>query len=369
MGHRTPLYEEHVKAGARMVDFGGWDMPLHYGSQVAEHHAVRQQAGIFDVSHMRAVEVRGADARAYLRFLLANDVDKLKTPGKALYSCLLNEQGGVLDDLIVYFLAPDWFRLIVNAGPAENDIAWLRAHTGRFTVDITPRPDLAMIAVQGPRADHAASQVLGDEGYGVLARLKPFFGAFAGDTFVARTGYTGEAGFEVLIDAREVVGLWRRFTAQGVVPAGLGARDTLRLEAGMNLYGHDMDTSVSPLESGLAWTVSLTADREFIGRPALVRQRAQGVMRRLTGLVLRGSGVVRSGQEIRGPWGSGTVTSGSFSPSLSRGIGLVRVPAAAADGDACELIGRSGQILAARLVAPPFVRQGRVLIDLDGEGR
>ncbi len=364
MGHRTPLYEEHVHAGARMVDFGGWDMPLHYGSQIAEHHAVRRQAGIFDVSHMRAVEVRGVDARAYLRYMLANDVDKLGTPGKALYGCLLNEQGGVLDDLITYFLAPDWFRLVVNAGPADRDIAWLRAHAGRFAVDIMPRPDLAMIAVQGPRADHAASQVLGDEAYAALARLKPFHGAFVGDTFLARTGYTGEAGFEILIDAREAAGLWRRFTDHGVVPAGLGARDTLRLEAGMNLYGHDMDATVSPLESGLAWTVSLAAEREFIGRSALLQQRVQGVARRLTGLVLRGPGVVRDGQGLQGPWGRGTVTSGSFSPSLARGIGLVRVPAASADGDACELIGRSGQVLDARLVAPPFVRQGRALIDL-----
>ncbi|WP_367184291.1 glycine cleavage system aminomethyltransferase GcvT [Acidiferrobacter sp.] len=368
MGHRTPLYEEHVKAGARMVDFGGFDMPLHYGSQIAEHHAVRRHAGIFDVSHMRAVEVQGADARPYLRYLLANDVDKLGVPGKALYGCLLNEDGGVLDDLIVYYLAPDWFRLVVNAGPAEGDIAWLRAHTGRFAVAITPRPDLAMVAVQGPHAEQAAAQALAGGEYEALMRLAPFQGAFAGDTFVARTGYTGEAGFEVLIDAREVAALWRRFVAQGVVPAGLGARDTLRLEAGMNLYGHDMDATVSPLESGLAWTVSL-GDREFIGRAALVRERERGVARRLTGVVLRGPGVVRSGQGLRGAWGPGVVTSGSFSPTLSRGIGLVRVPGAAADGDVCELAGRPGQVLEARLVAPPFVRQGRALIDLEGEGR
>ncbi len=364
MGHRTPLYEEHVKALARMVDFGGWDMPLHYGSQIAEHHAVRRHAGIFDVSHMRAVEVRGAGARAFLRYVLANDVDKLTVPGKALYGCLLDEQGGVLDDLITYFLAPDWFRLVVNAGPAEQDIAWLRGHAGGFDVEITPRPDLAMVAVQGPSAEDAASRVLSREECAALAGLKPFHAAIVGDTFLARTGYTGEAGFEVLVDAHRVTGLWRRFIAQGVAPAGLGARDTLRLEAGMNLYGHDMDTTVSPLESGLAWTVSFAGDREFIGRPALLRQRAQGGMRRLTGLLLQGPGVVRSGQIVRGDWGPGTVTSGSFSPSLSRGIGLVRVPAGAADGDACEVVGRSGQILGARLVAPPFVRHGRVLIDL-----
>ncbi len=364
MGHRTPLYEEHVKAGARIVDFGGWDMPLHYGSQIAEHHAVRRQAGIFDVSHMRAVEVRGERARDFLRHVLANDVDRLAVPGKALYGCLLNEQGGVLDDLITYFIAPDWFRLIVNAGPAERDIAWLRGHAGAFAVDIAPRPDLAMIAVQGPQADAAASRVLDAAAFAALGRLPPFHAAFTGDSFVARTGYTGEQGFEMLVDAHEVAALWTRFVAQGVAPAGLGARDTLRLEAGMNLYGHEMDEQVSPLESGLAWTVNLATDREFIGRSALLRQRAQGLARRLTGLVLQGAGVVRAGQEVRGSFGVGTVTSGSFSPTLSRGIGLVRVPLAALDGEVCALAGRSGQALAARLVAPPFVRHGRVLIDL-----
>ncbi len=364
MGHRTPLYQEHVKAGARIVDFGGWDMPLHYGSQIAEHHAVRREAGIFDVSHMRAVEVRGERARAFLRHVLANDVDRLAVPGKALYGCLLNEQGGVLDDLITYFIAPDWFRLIVNAGPAAGDIAWLRRHAQPFAVEIAPRPDLAMIAVQGPQADAAASRVLDAAPFAALGGLKPFHAAIVGDVFVARTGYTGEQGFEMLIDANDVAALWARFVASGVAPAGLGARDTLRLEAGMNLYGHEMDEHVSPLESGLAWTVSLATDREFIGRSALLRQRAQGLERRLTGLVLQGSGVVRAGQEVRGPWGIGTVTSGSYSPTLSRGIGLVRVPVAAVDGEACELAGRSGQAMSARLVAPPFVRHGRALIDL-----
>ncbi len=364
MGHRTPLYEEHVKAGARIVDFGGWDMPLHYGSQIAEHHAVRRQVGIFDVSHMRAVEVRGARARDFLRYVLANDVDRLAVPGKALYGCLLNEQGGVLDDLITYFLAPDWFRLIVNAGPAERDISWLRDHARAFAVDITPRPDLAMIAVQGPQADAAGARVLDARACAALDRLPPFHATFTGDSFVARTGYTGEPGFEMLVDAQQVAPLWARFVTEGVVPAGLGARDTLRLEAGMNLYGHEMDEQVSPLESGLAWTVNLTTDRAFIGRSALLQQRAQGLTRRLTGLVLQGAGVVRAGQEVRGPFGVGTVTSGSFSPTLARGIGLVRVPIAALDGEVCTLAGRSGQALAARLVAPPFVRHGHALIDL-----
>ncbi|MHB8254395.1 MAG: glycine cleavage system aminomethyltransferase GcvT [Acidiferrobacter sp.] len=364
MGHRTPLYEEHVQAGAKMVDFGGWDMPLHYGSQIAEHHAVRQGAGLFDVSHMRAVEVRGPNARAFLRYLLANDVDKLAVAGKALYGCLLNEQGFVLDDLITYYLAEDWFRIVVNAGPADQDIAWFRAHASGFGVDITPRPDLAMIAVQGPKAYEAARPVLGPVVAAALSQLKPFHAVLCDELFIARTGYTGEEGFEILVDAARIVDIWRGFVRCGVAPAGLGARDTLRLEAGMNLYGHDMDLSVSPLESGLAWTVSLAPGRDFIGRPALLRQQAEGLQHRLAGLVLQGAGVVRSGQIVHCPEGDGVLTSGTFSPTLGRGIGLARVPITAATGQLCEVVGRAGRMAQSRLVSPPFVRHGRVLIDL-----
>ena len=364
MGQRTPLYEEHVRAAARMVDFGGWDMPLHYGSQIAEHHAVRQNAGIFDVSHMRTVEVRGPDARPFLRYLLANDVDKLTVLGRALYGCLLNEQGFVLDDLITYYLAEDWFRLVVNAGPADQDIAWFRAHKGGFDVDLIPWPDLAMLAVQGPRAFDLAQPVLGPALHAAAAQLKPFHSVAHEDVFVARTGYTGEDGFEMLVGADRARDFWRGFVAQGIAPAGLGARDTLRLEAGMNLYGHDMDLTVSPLESGLAWTVSLAPGRDFIGRAALLRQQAQGLSQKLTGLVLQGSGVLRHGQFVRCREGEGVLTSGTFSPSLARGIGLARVPVAAVAGQSCEVVGRAGQMMAARLVAPPFVRHGRPLIDL-----
>ncbi len=364
MGHRTPLYEEHIRAAARMVDFGGWDMPLHYGSQIAEHHAVRQNAGIFDVSHMRTVEVRGPGARPFLRYLLANDVDKLTVLGKALYGCLLNDQGFVLDDLITYYLADDWFRIVVNAGPADQDIAWFRAHRGDFDVELTPRPDLAMLAVQGPRAFDLAQPILGPALHAAATSLKPFHSVVHEDVFVARTGYTGEDGFEMLVGADRAGDFWRGFVAQGVAPAGLGARDTLRLEAGMNLYGHDMDLSVSPLESGLAWTVGLAPGRDFIGRSALLRQQAEGLPRKLIGLVLQGPGVLRHGQVVRCREGEGVLTSGTFSPSLARGIGLARVPATAAVGQSCEVVGRASQTMAARFVAPPFVRHGRSLIDL-----
>lgn len=361
MGHRTPLYEEHVKAGAKIVDFSGFDMPLHYGSQLVEHHAVRQDVGLFDVSHMRTVDIQGAEARSFLRYVLANDVDRLVVPGKALYGCLLNEQGFVLDDLITYFLAPDWFRLVVNAGPAEQDMAWLQRYAAQFDVEMRPRPDLAMLAVQGPRALALARRALGSAAP-TLETLKPFHAAFQDDLFLARTGYTGEEGFELLVAADRAVDLWRRLVAEGATPAGLGARDTLRLEAGMNLYGHDMDHTVSPLESGLGWTVSLAGDRDFVGRPALVRQQAKGLQQRLTGIVLQGPGVLRSGQTLKAL--GGVITSGTFSPTLSRGIGLVRVPVAMSDGQLCEVVGRGGRPLTARLVAPPFVRHGRTLIDL-----
>ncbi|HUW97356.1 MAG TPA: glycine cleavage system aminomethyltransferase GcvT [Acidiferrobacter sp.] len=364
MGHRTPLYEEHVQAAAKMVDFGGWDMPLHYGSQIAEHHAVRQSAGLFDVSHMRAVDVGGPDARAFLRYLLANDVDKLTVVGKALYGCLLNEQGFVLDDLITYYLADDWFRIVVNAGPADQDIAWFRSHAQDFHVEINPRPDLAMLAVQGPKAYDLAGPVLGPVVVDALSRLKPFHATMCEDLFIARTGYTGEEGFELLVDAGRAVDLWRGFVRAGITPVGLGARDTLRLEAGMNLYGHDMDLSVSPLESGLAWTVSLAPGRDFIGRAALLRQQAEGLRHRLVGVVLQGSGVLRSGQVVHCHEGDGVLTSGTFSPSLGRGIGLARVPIAAAEGQVCEVAGRAGRTALARLTVPPFVRHGRALVDL-----
>ncbi len=362
MGQRTPLYQEHVDAGAKMIDFGGWDMPLHYGSQIAEHHAVRTKAGLFDVSHMRAVEVRGPKAQAFLRFLLANDVAKL-SPGRALYGCLLNDAGCVLDDLITYSVAPDWFRIVVNAGPAEHDIAWFRAHAGAFEVEIAPRPDLAMLAVQGPEALARAAPVLG-AAHAALLALKPFHAIATDGLFLARTGYTGEDGFEVLLENARAREWWRALVGEGITPAGLGARDTLRLEAGMNLYGHDMDETVSPLESGLAWTVSLTPERDFVGRAALVEQQARGLRTRLAGLVLTGPGVVRAGQAVNTSAGAGVLTSGSFSPTLARGIGLARVPIAARDGEDCEVVGRGGRTAPARLVAPPFVRNGRVRIDL-----
>jgi aminomethyltransferase len=363
MGLRTPLYDTHVAAGARMVDFGGWDMPVNYGSQIEEHHAVRRDAGMFDVSHMCVVDLRGPRVRDYLRWLLANDVARLKQPGKALYSCMLREDGGVIDDLIVYFLDDRWFRMVVNAGTREKDLEWLRTHAGAFEVSVEPRFDLAMLAVQGPNARQKAASAL-DPGLAARAlELETFFGTTADHWFVARTGYTGEDGWEVMLPAGEAVEFWSRLRAAGVAPCGLGARDTLRLEAGMNLYGSDMDETTSPLESGLGWTIAWDPqDRDFIGRAALAAQKASGVARKLVGLVLTDRGVLRSHQKVLvAAVGEGEITSGTFSPTLERSIGLARVPSQT--GSRCEVEIR-GRLLNASVVRPPFVRHGKIAIAL-----
>jgi aminomethyltransferase len=363
MGLRTPLYESHVACGARMVDFGGWDMPVNYGSQIEEHHGVRRDAGMFDVSHMCVVDLRGARVREYLRRVLANDVARLTQPGKALYSCMLREHGGIIDDLIVYYLDDHWYRMVVNAGTRDKDIEWLRAQAGPFEVSVEPRLDLAMVAVQGPNARQKAATLL-EAGLAARAMdLGPFFGAPAGDWFVARTGYTGEDGWEIMLPAGEVAGFWAQLRHAGVMPCGLGARDTLRLEAGMNLYGSDMDETVSPLECGLAWTIGWEPqDRDFIGRAALTEQKARGVPRKQVGLVLADRAVLRSHQKvIVTAVGEGEVTSGTFSPTLERSIGLARVPSQTTDRCEVEIRGR---LLAATVVRPPFVRHGRIAIAL-----
>jgi aminomethyltransferase len=360
MGKRTPLYETHLARGARMVDFGGWDMPVHYGSQVEEHHAVRRDAGMFDVSHMCAVDLRGARTREFLSRLLANDVARLGEHGKALYSCMLREDGGVLDDLIVYFLGDDWFRLVVNAGTADKDVAWITRHATDFEISVTPRRDLAIVAVQGPNARDKAAACLPAPCREPAMALGPFYAVPCGDWLVARTGYTGEDGFEVILPAGEVVAFWEALAAAGVAPCGLGARDTLRLEAGMNLYGSDMDESVTPLESGLAWTVAMKDDRSFIGRPALEAQKAAGVPRKLVGLLLEGRGVLRAHQKVLAAGGEGEMTSGTYSPTLERSIGLARVPAGT--GERVEVDIR-GKLLEARVVKPPFVRHGKAMIE------
>ena len=359
---KTPLDEIHRAAGARMTNFGGWEMPLHYGSQVEEHHAVRRDAGMFDVSHMRAIDVAGPGARDFLRRVLANDVARLQAPGKALYSCMLAEDGGVLDDLIAYRFRDDFFRLVVNAATAEKDFTWLQVLVARekARVSLAMRDDCAMIAVQGPRARErfwlAFPQLRT-----ATESLAPFSGALVDDAMVARTGYTGEDGFEMLVPSARAADAWRSLAAAGVRPCGLGARDTLRLEAGMNLYGQDMDEATSPLDAGLAWTVDLSAPRGFVGEAAL---RERGQTHEFLGLVLaEAGGVLRAHQEIAYGSGEGQVTSGTFSPTLGRSIALARLPRGAAPGETVHVRVRD-RALAARVVKPAFVRHGKVLVQL-----
>jgi aminomethyltransferase len=355
MPKQTPLYATHVRLGGKMVDFAGWDMPLHYGSQVEEHHLVRRDAGMFDVSHMLAIDLEGAGAHDLLHKLIANNVDKLTVPGRALYSCMLNPQGGVIDDLIVYFFRPDFYRVVVNAGTADKDLAWITQHAGAVTVK--PRRDLAMIAVQGPNARAKTWTALpGAEA--ASAELKPFHAAWFGDVLVARTGYTGEDGFELMIPAERAEATWNALLGASVKPAGLGARDTLRLEAGMPLYGQDMDEQTSPLEAGLAWTVDLAAPRDFNGKSVLAGRRPE---KQTLGLLLTDKGVLRAHQKVFAAQGEGEITSGTFSPSMSRSIALARLPVGVAVGDTVEVEIRDKR-LKATVVKPPFVRNGKVLV-------
>ena len=416
---QTSLNETHRTMGAKMVDFGGWDMPVNYGSQIDEHHQVRNDCGMFDVSHMRVVDIKGKGARDFLRYLLANNVDKLTTPGKALYSCMLLENGGGIDDLIVYFMEEQWFRIVVNAGTADKDIAWMRqqvvehakAHpecyvtsddgaesescaesealapeeavrrvpnaylfgdmsqeeaaalmfekpgeeqTEKPPLDIADHPELSIIAIQGPHAREKLWESMPGS-QKLTENLASFSAVVVGTMFIARTGYTGEDGFEVMLPTVAAPYFWNSLVENGVEPCGLGARDTLRLEAGMNLYGQDMDESVNPLESGLAWTVDLKSERDFIGKAALL---ANPPVRKLVGLVLQDRGVLRSHQKVHTAHGEGEITSGSFSPTLNQSIALARVPKEVQTGDQVQVAIRD-KMLAAKVVKYPFARNGK----------
>ena len=359
MAQQTVLIGKHLEAGAKVVDFHGWDMPLHYGSQIEEHHAVRTDAGMFDVSHMTIVDLTGARTREFLRYLVANDVAKLTTPGKALYTGMLNEAGGVIDDLIVYFMTEEFFRLVVNSATREKDLAWINAQAKAFDVTVTERPEFAMIAVQGPNAKAKVATLLDDAQKAAVAGMKPFFGVQAGNLFIATTGYTGEDGYEISLPNGDAADFWQQLLDAGVKPAGLGARDTLRLEAGMNLYGQDMDETVSPLAANMGWTIAWEPnDRQFIGRAALEAQRAAGTFK-LVGLVMEQKGVLRHGQKVIVAGGEGEITSGTFSPTLGYSIAMARVPATV--GDTAEVDIR-GKLVPVQVVKPSFVRMGKKVI-------
>jgi len=366
MTRKTILNDTHRALGAKMVDFGGWDMPIHYGSQIDEHHAVRRDAGMFDVSHMTVVDLRGARVREFLRRLVANSIDKLKLPGKALYTAMLDEKGGVIDDLIVYFMTEDWFRLVVNAATRDKDLAWIAAQAAPFGVEVRERPEFGMVAVQGPNARDRVLGLLREEDRERIGKLGKFAAGEARTAdgigvFVARTGYTGEDGFEVIVPEERTVDFWNALLAAGVKPAGLGARDTLRLEAGMNLYGQDMDESVSPYEAAMGWTVALDEGRDFNGRAALEAQKAAGVPRQMIGIVMDEKGVLRHGQKVLTASGEGEILSGTFSPTLGKAIAFARVPTGdiPPGGAGNVRVDIRGREVPVRVVKFPFVRDGK----------
>ncbi|MCG5379533.1 MULTISPECIES: glycine cleavage system aminomethyltransferase GcvT [Providencia] len=364
MVKQTTLYDEHIACGAKMVDFHGWMMPLHYGSQINEHNFVRTEAGMFDVSHMTIVDLHGEGCRDFLRYLLANDINKLTEQGKALYTGMLNASGGVIDDLIVYYLADDFYRLVVNSATREKDLAWIEQHAKGYAVEIRVRDDLALLAVQGPQAPEKVHSLLSAEQNSAIEGMKPFYGVQAGDLFIATTGYTGEKGYEIALPKEQVVEFWHKLLKSGVHPAGLGARDTLRLEAGMNLYGQDMDESISPLAANMGWTIAWKPeDRQFIGREALEKLREQGT-EKLVGIVMREKGILRAGQVVRftdelGKLQEGVITSGSFSPTLGFSIALARVPNGIQGKAIVEIRQREMPVDVVKL---GFVREGKCLV-------
>ena len=391
MGKRTPLYQAHISAQAKLVDFSGWDLPVHYGSQIEEHHAVRNDAGVFDVSHMTVLEVTGTAATDYLDRLLANNIRKAKLPGQAIYSAMLNEDGGILDDLIVYSHSrPGKFLLVVNCATREKDLAWMRQQCHAFGSEmtgsemtgsemtgsevsgseapdsemtgsempackITECPDYAILAVQGPKAIEKTQRVLSAAQREATAQLRIFQGSWAEGWFIAKTGYTGESGVEIILPGEDAPGFWDKLVAAGVRPVGLGARDTLRLEAGMNLYGSDMDESVSPMESNMASTVVLPA-RDFIGAVALRTQLEKGKLRELVGLVMHHKGVLRAQYPVFcDDERVGEVTSGAFSPTLGHSIALARVSRTSSN----MTVTIRGKMQPVEWVRPPFIRRGK----------
>lgn len=359
MDLKTPLYDAHLAAGGQMVSFAGWAMPIHYGSQLKEHQAVREDAGVFDVSHMTVVDIEGSQAKDYLRHLLANDVAKLTQSGQALYGCMLNDEGGIIDDLITYLVDETFYRTVVNAATRSVDLAWMQTHAERFDVKITERADLAMLAVQGPNARQRVIDLLNAP---ALAELKPFTSTSHGDWFIARTGYTGEDGFEILLPNQDVQSFWDALLGVQVQACGLGARDSLRLEGGLNLYGQDMTTDTHPFESNLGWTVQMNTDeRDFVGAQALVAIQSEGVTRQLVGLLLDKGAIPRAGSVVETAAGDGVITSGSFGPTLDRPIALARIPTGQFDEVSVIVRGRS---LKARVVKPPFVRNGQIKVSL-----
>ncbi len=354
---QTVLNKAHRKAGAKMVDFGGWDMPINYGSQIEEHHAVRQRVGMFDVSHMTVIDIEGTEATAFLYQLLANDITKLNL-NQALYSTMLNHEGGVIDDLITYKISDTTYRVVVNAATREKDLAWITAQIAEFDATMKEQADTAMIAVQGPKAIETLQPLIELD----LSQTKRFYAVYNDDMFVGRTGYTGEDGVEIIVPSEAAEALWEKLIDAGVQPCGLGARDTLRLEAGMHLYGQDMDEQITPLQCGLGWTLRKDND-QFNGADALNALRKTGINKKLIGLVLEGRGVLRHDQSLIDDDGNqGIITSGGYSPSTEKAIAMAVVDKGM-NSESVQVQIRN-KSLPCRVVKLPFVRNGKSLIEV-----
>ncbi len=357
MSIKTPLYQTHANLAAQFTDFAGYTLPLHYGSSSNEHQMVRESAGMFDASHMVIVDLHGNDATAWLRQLLSNDVAKL-TNGRALYTCMCRESGGVIDDLIVYRLADDRYRLILNAANREKDLAWMEAHRPP-SIRTHEIQGQAVIAIQGPDAVRLTQAALAemDRPMDVLA-MNRFSAVESGDWFVARTGYTGEDGLEIVLPASQSATLWAALAAQDIGPAGLGARESLRVEAGLCLYGQELDEEHTPAESGIASTIDIEdPDRDFIGRDVLEDHKLFGGRCRQVGIVLDGRGAVSKGQAVELVGKTiGRITSSTFSPTREVSLALARVDREFKGG--CD-VNSGDRLIAAHIASIPFVPHGQ----------
>ena len=352
--NKTPLHNAHIQLGAKMVNFSNWEMPISYSSLIKEHNAVRNAAGIFDVSHMSVFDFDGGNQIAFFKKIFANDIKKIYKDNKAIYGALLNEEGGILDDLIIYH-ANNKFRLVSNCSTREQNKQWLEKHAVEFGVKVMERSDMGILAIQGPNALKKILEI--KEIDAQVNTLQSFGCMFEGDKLYARTGYTGEDGLELIVPTQDINHLWDQALELGCTPIGLGARDTLRLEAGLNLYGNDMTINNHPYESNLGWTIDMSdKNREFIGKNALL-SIDQSKSQKIVGIILQDKGVLRSGYEITHEQGKGVVLSGSYSPTLQSSIGLARVDQGYKENGKVMI---RNKVLNIDFVSPRFLGQGKI---------
>ena len=352
--NKTPLNKSHIELGAKMVNFSNWEMPISYSSLIEEHNAVRNTVGIFDVSHMSVFDFDGDNQVAFFEKIFANDIKKIYKDNKAIYGALLNEEGGILDDLIIYH-ANNKFRLVSNCSTREQNRQWFEKHAVEFGVKVLERSDMGILAIQGPDALNKILEI--KEIDNQVNTLQSFGCMFEGDKLYARTGYTGEDGLELIVPTKDINHLWDQALELGCTPIGLGARDTLRLEAGLNLYGNDMTINNHPYESNMGWTIDMSDEnREFIGKDAIL-SIDQSKSQKIVGIILQDKGILRSGYEITHEQGKGVVLSGSYSPTLQSSIGLARVDQGYKENGKVMI---RNKLLNIDFVSPRFLGQGKI---------